>query len=100
MKSKTVVEFVSFQVRAGVTDEAFLKANADAQAFLGRMVGFQRRELFRDGDGWVDIVHWDSREAALAAAEKFPTATEFQVLMSMFDPESVKMRHLNVAMSA
>lgn len=99
MHGKTAVECVSFRLRAGISDSAFLEANAKAQAFLRRMSGFQKRELLRDSDGWLDIVHWETRELAIAAAQKFPTAPEFQELMSMFDPSTVQMRHLDIAMS-
>lgn len=99
MKEKAAVECVSFRLRAGVSDDAFLAVNTKAQAFLRTLSGFKKRELMRDGDGWLDIVHWASRELAIAAAQKFPTAPECQEMMSMLDPSTVQMRHLDIAMS-
>lgn len=69
------------------TDEAFLEAAERVQQSLGEMSGFADRELFRTTDGWwVDMVHWQSREAAEAA--------QMAMMADMADSESAAMRFL------
>lgn len=71
MKEGTVVEWAPFTLAQGV-DEAALLAASDAlqEAFLAGRPGFVRRELLRGSDGqWVDLVEWESEEAAARAVE-------------------------------
>jgi hypothetical protein len=63
-----VVEWAPFQLADGVTEEQLLAASEMLQReFLARQPGFVRRELLRGRGGqWVDLVHWETAEAASA----------------------------------
>jgi hypothetical protein len=66
-----------------VTDAQLLDASAALQRdFLAQQPGFRRRELLRGSDGqWVDLVYWDSAEAAAAV---MPRVAESPVCQAYF----------------
>jgi len=71
--SRSVIEIVSFRVKPGISDEAFLKPNEPVEAFLRAQSGFVGRHLSKNDDGqWFDHVEWASLEQAHAAAQKSP----------------------------
>lgn len=68
MSSQPCIEYAPFRLKPGVSEETLLAAShALQQDFVARQPGFVRRDLLRGPDGqWVDLVEWQSREAALA----------------------------------
>jgi heme-degrading monooxygenase HmoA len=65
-----VVEWAPFELADGRAEEGLLEASAAFQeAFLATIPGFQRRELLHQPGSrqWVDLVYWDSADAAAAA---------------------------------
>lgn len=88
------IELVQFRLQSGVDEEAFLAAVNDMQAVITRLPGFLSRELLRGDDGlWVDLVHWQSKVDALAAAEAFGTMPELAAFASMIDETHMTMLH-------
>lgn len=80
------IEWAPFRLKPGVTDDVLLRASAALQDdFVARQPGFVRRELLRGPDGqWVDLVVWESREAALAimdAVAASPVCSAYFALM-------------------
>lgn len=75
------VELAPFRPKAGVPEARLLAAVDAMQASLRKFPGFIRRETVRLDDGtWLDIVRWNSREAAkgaLALAERSPQCQAF-----------------------
>jgi len=67
--SGIAVEWAPFTLADGADEERLLRASEALQEdFLARQAGFIRRELLRGPDGqWVDMLHWESTEAAEAA---------------------------------
>ncbi len=80
------IEWAPFRLADGV-DEARLLRAADGihEGFLARQPGLIRRELLKGQDGqWVDLLHWESEEAAARAMEqaaKSPVCLEYFQLM-------------------
>jgi hypothetical protein len=68
--NKVVVEWAPFELVAGTDEAVLLQASAALQQdFLARQPGFIRRELLRGKENqWVDLVYWESMEAAEQAA--------------------------------
>lgn len=88
--SGIAVEWAPFTLADGANEERLLRASEALQAdFLGRQAGFIRRELIHGPDGqWVDIVHWESIEAAETAmrnAAESPVCREYFHLMKSAD---------------
>lgn len=89
------VELVLLRLQAGADEDAFVRAARATTSDLRALDGYASRELLRADDGqWVDIVHWSSRDQALAAAEQFPTLPSAQAFGSLMDGESIRMMHL------
>lgn len=63
------IEWAPFKLRPGVAEMALIEASNRMQAgFLDKQAGFLRRELLKVNAGnFVDLVWWDSRDAADAA---------------------------------
>lgn len=92
----TVLEIVRFRLQAGAETAAFLRAAESTGALLRRCRGFVRRMLTEDQGHWADLVEWQDRAAAMAAAEAVMQAPEFAPFMAMIDPASVSMDHHDI----
>lgn len=79
--SKNVIEMVIFQTSPEVTEEHFLRLYHKLSKVLEKdIAGFIKRSLTKDfrQNKWVEIICWESMEAAQAALEKLPQISEFQ----------------------
>lgn len=90
MPEKLVVEWAPFSLREGVEEARLLRASSLLQdAFLGKQRGFIKRELLKGKNGqWVDLVYWESQEAADQAvknAANSPACFEYFQLMAGAD---------------
>jgi heme-degrading monooxygenase HmoA len=95
MNSPTL-ELVQFRLKPGVSEAAFLEAVFQTQAAIARLPGFLRREVLKNDEGlWVDVVHWQSKAEALAAAEAFAAMPEVAVFAGMIDETQMTMLHLD-----
>lgn len=67
--TRHVVEWAPFNLRDGIEEAELMQRSARLQTeFLARQGGFIRRELLKAADGgYVDLVWWESMEAAQAA---------------------------------
>jgi len=77
------IEWAPFKLADGVDEARLLRASDGLQtAFLAGQPGFIRRELLKGQDGqWVDLVHWESEDAATRAMER---AASSQVCLDYF----------------
>ena len=89
-----IVEFSQFNLEDESNVEEFLEAIELSQDFIEDQPGFIDREVLRSGDEWFDIVRWESKEHAEAAAKKFEDAEEVEDFARMIDEESLVMLHL------
>jgi Antibiotic biosynthesis monooxygenase len=68
----TTVEVVHFTVRPGEEAEFIAKRDSVVAHVFPILAGFRSAELTKLGDGtWLDVVHWESLEAAEAAGAVF-----------------------------
>src|SRR6476659_4833504 len=93
------LELVTFRVANGDTRK-FLDANASINDWLKRQPGFVSRRLAERDDGsYVDIVFWQSHEAALAASAKMMDEMAQSEAMTMIDPMGLNMSHGTIRLS-
>lgn len=89
------VELVLLRLQPGADEAAFVRAARATTSDLRALEGYASRDLLRADDGqWVDIVHWSTRDLALAAAEQFPTLPSARAFGSLMDGGSIRMMHL------
>lgn len=90
--SHTVMELVTFKVKASATPSQFVAASAPVTTWVRAQPGFLSRAVSQGEDGtWFDVVFWESDATARAAAEKFMVDQAQSDFMAMIDPDSVKM---------
>jgi heme-degrading monooxygenase HmoA len=95
----TTLEIAEFETVANAGEDAVLAAAHEAGVFLARQPGFVARRLARRPEGdWVDIVEWESLDAAKAAAQAFPAAPEAASFMQVIAKVS-RMTHAGVQLS-
>lgn len=67
-----MIELVRFRLRQGRTAAEWLDVNEMINEWLRTQSGFRMRSLSETEDGeWIDILCWESVEAAEAASERF-----------------------------
>jgi hypothetical protein len=96
-----IVEVSQFRLVPGADEQAFLEASEETHSgFLGQQEGFVSRDLLRADDGsWMDIVRFETGEAAQAAFQGFAGHPGVKTFESMLDSSSVSMTHWSVAKS-
>lgn len=93
------VELVTFRLACG-TGQQFVDANAAVSDWLKRQPGFVSRHLAERDDGsYLDIVFWESHEAALAASGKIMEEMAQNEAMTMIDPMGLEMKHATIRLS-
>lgn len=95
--NKNVIEMVIFQTNQEVTAEHFLQLYHKLNKVLEKdIAGFVKRSLTKDlrQDKWVDMIWWESMEAAQRALEKLSQVSEFQEYCSALVDEGTMMFHL------
>ena len=90
-----VVEVVVFSLNEEASAEQLLASNEGVEAWAKTQPGFLSKELFHvaDQDKWVDIVRWESMEAAHAAAEAAMNSESCAPMFALIDTESTLMLH-------
>jgi hypothetical protein len=95
----TIAEIVTFRLKAGATEAAFLTAMETMQPFVDRSGGVIARTISCDPDGlWTDHVLWNSEDEAKALAAEFMTAPETEDARALIDETTITMRHAKVLM--
>ncbi len=90
-----VVELAIFKTKEGVTREDLLATVDPVSDWVKRQPGFISRDLTHsaDGDAWIDMIWWDSLEAAHAAAERAMTSETCAPMFGLIDMEDIRMLH-------
>jgi hypothetical protein len=66
------IELVRFRLKHDKTAADWLKANEKINDWIRVQPGFRFRSLSETDDGeWIDMVYWESLEAAKASGAKF-----------------------------
>ena len=99
MEAQIVMEVVHFQSNVDVTSIQLIEAAQAMLATLQGWSGFISRELVEIGDGkWIDVVHWQSSEDAMAVQEKAmqtPVCLNYFSLMTVSEEQ---MFHGNIVL--
>jgi antibiotic biosynthesis monooxygenase (ABM) superfamily enzyme len=90
-----VLELVVYQLHKGVSREQFLGTNHAVSSWIRQQPGFLSRELVYDaeGDGWVDVIWWQTLQQAQAASERSMTSESCAPMFALIDMESALMLH-------
>ena len=98
MPETPIVEITEFRLVDAVDEETLREASDAIRADLESLPGFVRRELLRGPDGsWVDLVWWESRDAAESAVDAVMATATFERYFSLIDDDSIRMRHFETA---
>lgn len=91
-----VVEIAMSRAKEGVDEAEIWAAATAAQADMDSLPGIIRRETLKDENGlWVDIVYWESMEAAQNALPLAHEKPQLARLFSLLDLETSQMYHLH-----
>lgn len=97
MTKTAIVENISFRLREGADESAFLAAMKGLEPFLERNGGVTSREVSRDATGlWTDRYVWEDMTAAQRADATFKQAPEAGALMPFFAQGSLTMGRAEV----
>ena len=93
------LELVTFRLARG-NGQQFIDANAAISDWLTRQPGFVSRHLAERDDGsFLDIVFWQTHQAALAASAKMMEEMAQSEAMTMIDPMGLEMSHATIRLS-
>jgi hypothetical protein len=94
-KSEQALELVVYKLNEGVSREQFLGTNEPVSAWISRQPGFISRDLVYDaeGDRWVDVIWWETMEAAHGASELSLTSDSCAPMFAQIELESALMLH-------
>jgi hypothetical protein len=89
------LELVVFTLRDGVGRDQFLPTVEPVSAWIGEQPGFISRELSYDShaDRWIEVVWWETREAAEAAAELALTSETCAPMFAAIEMDDLLMAH-------
>lgn len=96
--SARVVELVTYQLKPGTEEAAFLAAVEQSNQFLRNCAGFVERRVARETGLpiWLDMVLWETMEQALSAASQFNHQPETETFNNLIDRNSAMMTHFEV----
>jgi hypothetical protein len=90
-----VVEIAIFKPKEGVTREQLLGTVEPVSEWARRQPGFISRDLTysAEGDNWIDVIWWESLEAANTAAEAAMVSESCAPMFEAIDLEGTQMLH-------
>ncbi len=92
----SVIEYVEFAPRTGVSDQQILTALKQTDGILADLDGFEHRYLARHDEAWVEVVFWRDQSAADAGLAYFKTDRRSAALFELIDADSVSIRYANL----
>lgn len=95
--NNTIIEMVSYQLKAGISKEQLAATHEQLNTFLQAQVGFIYRSVSQDDDGLLfDVVYWQDMASAKLGGEAFMADKAGQALIALTDEQSITMRHMPV----
>jgi hypothetical protein len=90
-----VVELAIFKLKDGVTRDQLLATVDGVTEWAKRQPGFVSRDLTYsdESDTWIDVIWWESADAAHAAAEAAMTSESCAPMFGLIDLEGTQMIH-------
>ncbi|TDT74899.1 hypothetical protein BDE40_1618 [Litoreibacter halocynthiae] len=96
-----VAEIVTFSLKDGTDEAAFLQTLRTTQTWVDGMPGFLGRQVTRGPDGrWTDHILWTDATCAKAAQDSFGQQDFAPDMGEALNHETVEMRHETVFMAA
>jgi hypothetical protein len=94
-KARTVVEIAIFKTKEGVSREQLLDTVDAVSKWALEQPGFISRDLTysEDSDTWIDVVWWESLDAAHTAADVSMTSESCAPMFAAIDLEGTQMLH-------
>ncbi len=89
------VEIAIFKLKEGVGRDGFLRTVDPVSEWIKRQPGFISRDLTYSDENatWMDVIWWESLEAAHAAMEASMTSEACVPMFEAIDMEAVQMLH-------
>jgi hypothetical protein len=93
------LELVLFSLKGGVTRDQFLATDEAASRWMREQPGFISHQVSQatDGERWIEVAWWESREQAEAAAEAALSSDSCAPMFALIDMESALMLHGELA---
>ena len=93
--NKQVMNLYFFKLAKGVSDNQFIEASQQAEAFIKEQPGFLYRSISRQNssDLWIDTGYWESADACQKVHQAFMTEPRCQSFMECIDQETLEVRH-------
>ncbi|HYO61633.1 MAG TPA: hypothetical protein VEU29_07015 [Actinomycetota bacterium] len=93
--SDQVVEIAIFKTKPEVTRDQLLETVDAVSGWAQAQPGFVSRDLTysAESDSWIDVVWWESLDAAHAAAEAAMTSESCAPMFAAIDLEGTQMLH-------
>ncbi|MBD0382164.1 hypothetical protein [Paenibacillus sedimenti] len=90
---KLCMEVVSYRLKQEVSTETFMGHVNQLQKALNEVTGFVKREVFFNTEKgvWVEIVEWESPEAAKQGEAKIMQETFMVEAMALIDESTIQM---------
>ena len=94
-KTSAVVEIATFKTKEGVTREQLLDTVDAVSKWAQEQPGFISRDLAysEDSDTCIDVVWWESLDAARTAADASMTSASCAPMFAAIDLEGTQMLH-------
>lgn len=94
-KEVHVVELAIFKLKDGVSRDRLLATIDPVSEWAKRQPGFISRDLTYSGDNdtWIDVLWWESLEAAHSAAQAAMTSESCAPMFELIDMEATQMLH-------
>lgn len=88
------VELVLFKLKEGVSEAQGLEAMTSLNDFVSKQAGFISRKLSKaSNDSWVDLVFWESMQAARQASELVMQSDDCLEAFKVLDEKNMQMIH-------
>ncbi len=90
-----IIELVVFKLVEGATTAQLTDASSGVSEWVSAQPGFISRELFysKESAQWVDLVRWESLEAATAASEDAMSSEQCAPMFGLIDMNETMMLH-------
>ncbi|TMV51510.1 hypothetical protein FE783_06965 [Paenibacillus mesophilus] len=90
---KSCLEVVSYRLKPEADAVQFMEYANKLQETLNGVQGFKKREVFCSGDSrsWVEIVEWESPEAAKQAEAAIMQLSFMREAMGLIDQSTIQM---------
>lgn len=91
----SIIEVVLFKLAESSDEAIFLQTVRELESILKQTPGYIKRELSRNDNGqWIDIIHWQNLEQALAAPDSVMATEVGQRFGGMIALEDLSMLHV------